>query len=398
VGDTIRDSFIPRLKSIHFILVLLFLLTGACNTAEKKSQESDLNNSIEGIISGGNGMVLVLEKRHTAVESFPIDSFKIGSDGKFEFHFNVPSIGFYRVFLSNRNGVNLILKPGEKIKFNTKAEDLLASLELEGSEGSSLIKDLTQYMQKIYRQTDSLGNEMRQHQTIGDYSGYTAAATKYSILQSQLAKYIMDFIEENPKSLATLVAVGALDPETHFEYFKKVVDSLAPIVPNEPFYTVLKDKVNEWSILAPGAPAPEITLNDIHGKPLSLSSLKGDVVLLDFWASWCRPCRMQNPHVVELYNKFKDKGFTVFSVSLDGLPQQQDPKSDWIKAIEHDGLTWENHVSELRGWNSSVVPEYRIKSIPMTVLIDREGIIAAKNLQGEPLKDKIMMLLNNTMQ
>jgi len=198
--------------------------------------------------------------------------------------------------------------------------------------------------------------------------------------------------------LATLVAVGALDPETHFEYFKKVVDSLAPIVPNEPFYTVLKDKVNEWSILAPGAPAPEITLNDIHGKPLSLSSLKGDVVLLDFWASWCRPCRMQNPHVVELYNKFKDKGFTVFSVSLDGLPQQQDPKSDWIKAIEHDGLTWENHVSELRGWNSSVVPEYRIKSIPMTVLIDREGIIAAKNLQGEPLKDKIMMLLNNTMQ
>ena len=142
-----------------------------------------------------------------------------------------------------------------------------------------------------------------------------------------------------------------------------------------------------------GQPAPEISLKGPDGKTRSLSSLKGKVVLLDFWASWCGPCRRENPHVVDVYNRYKDKGFTVFSVSLDGLDNQaierlngdqaaieqqiEASKQRWIAAIAQDKLTWDNHVSDLKKWNSAPAATYGIQSIPKTFLIGRDGNIVA---------------------
>jgi len=121
---------------------------------------------------------------------------------------------------------------------------------------------------------------------------------------------------------------------------------------------------------------------------LALASLRGKTVLIDFWASWCRPCRAENPNVVRVYNKYKDKGFDVFSVSLDNR------KGAWEKAIQDDGLVW-NHVSDLNGWKSSVVSLYRFKGIPFTVLIDKEGKIIAKNLRGPALEQKLKEVLGS---
>lgn len=135
-----------------------------------------------------------------------------------------------------------------------------------------------------------------------------------------------------------------------------------------------------------GQPAPEISLPDPSGKVRSLSSLKGKVVLLDFWASWCGPCRKANPHVVEVYNKYKSKGFDVFSVSLD----KQDGKQRWIDAIKQDGLVWPNHVSDLQFWDSAPAAVYGVRSIPKTFLIGKDGKIVAinprTNLEEELLK------------
>lgn len=140
------------------------------------------------------------------------------------------------------------------------------------------------------------------------------------------------------------------------------------------------------AIVKVGQPAPEISLPGPDGKNRNLSSLKGKVVLLDFWASWCRPCRMANPHVVEIYKKYKEKGFDVFSVSLD----KETGKNDWVAAIKQDGLAWDNHVSDLQFWNSAPAATYGVRSIPQTFLIDRNGNIAAINprttLEQELLK------------
>ena len=133
---------------------------------------------------------------------------------------------------------------------------------------------------------------------------------------------------------------------------------------------------------------PNIKLMDTNGKELSLHSLKGKVVLLDFWASWCGPCRKENPNVVQAYGKYKDKGFTVFSVSLDSN------KDQWLAAIKKDGLAWTNHVSDLQGWNSSAAKLYGVRGIPATFLKDKTGKIAAANLRGAELETALEKLVS----
>ena len=129
--------------------------------------------------------------------------------------------------------------------------------------------------------------------------------------------------------------------------------------------------------------APEISMKDTEGNTRHLSDLRGKVVLIDFWASWCGPCRRENPNVVKLYKKYHDRGFEIYSVSLDK------EKSAWLKAIKDDGLVWPNHVSDLNGWTSSGGKTYGIMSVPSTVLVDKDGKIIARNLRGSELEKKL---------
>jgi len=142
-----------------------------------------------------------------------------------------------------------------------------------------------------------------------------------------------------------------------------------------------------------GQKAPEINLPNPQGKNIPLSSLKGKLVLIDFWASWCGPCRRENPNLVNAYNKYKDKkfvngnGFTIYSVSIDRN------KASWVAAIQQDKLTWENHVSDLMHWDSPVLRTYGLNSIPSNFLIDKDGIIIATNLRGQNIENQLEMLL-----
>lgn len=159
--------------------------------------------------------------------------------------------------------------------------------------------------------------------------------------------------------------------------------------------TLQPNKVSNDNVgLNIGDTAPEIEQEGVDGKMVKLSSLKNKIVLIDFWASWCRPCRMENPNVVKAYNDFKDKkfkggkkGFTVFSVSLD---QNADA---WKNAITQDGLVWKEHTCDMKGWANAVAQTYQISSIPNNYLIDGEGVIIAKNLRGENLSAELTKLL-----
>lgn len=186
------------------------------------------------------------------------------------------------------------------------------------------------------------------------------------------------------------VIYAALIPlfsQNDLEYAKVLCNKFVSEYPNSSVAQQLKSQLPKGAS-GVGESVPDITLADVNGKTISLSSLKGKVVLIDFWASWCGPCRGENPNVVAAYNSYKDKGFTVFSVSLDTN------KDQWLAAIAKDGLEWPNHVSDLKGWQSDAAKLYSVKGIPATFLIDQEGKLIATNLRGEELKAKLAELLN----
>ncbi|WP_232793693.1 TlpA disulfide reductase family protein [Siphonobacter sp. SORGH_AS_0500] len=257
---------------------------------------------------------------------------------------------------------------------NTENEKLKASLKASSEKMAALMAD--------YQKATP---EQRQSKEFEE-----AIDKRYEAIQEEQKAVNAQFIKANPKSIVSLDAlqdVGGSVPE--YADVEPLFRTLAPEVKNTEAGKAYAKKLETMKATAIGAVAPAFTQADTTGRLISLADFKGKYVLLDFWASWCGPCRRENPNVVENFQKYKDKNFTVLGVSLD----QPGAKEAWLKAIHKDNLTW-THVSDLQFWNNEAAKLYGIQAIPQNYLLDPQGKIIAKNIRGKALGDKLAEVLS----
>jgi len=288
-----------------------------------------------------------------------------------------------------RSAVQLFLEPSA-LRFNAK--DSLEGFTLEGSKGQADFAWL-EASRGIY--DDDLNSLYEKYMT-AKKEGRTADMQKLDKQMEDVQKKMQSevygqFVKRMPKSPVALYALKQyagweIDPDVAGPLFK----TLPANVQKWPSAVQLQDRIVIARKTAIGQTALDFSQADTSGHAVSLSSFRGKYVLVDFWASWCGPCRAENPNVVKAYNKFKDKNFTILGVSLD-RPTGRDR---WLKAIHDDGLAW-NHVSDLKFWDNAVAKEYGIRAIPQNLLIDPQGRIVAKNLNGEELDKKLGELVGN---
>ncbi|MBP7497679.1 MAG: TlpA family protein disulfide reductase, partial [Bacteroidales bacterium] len=254
----------------------------------------------------------------------------------------------------------------------------------------------TKLLIELYKKISYLENKQDSLNSVyKNYANSPAIDSILPVLREEYSKNevlifnkIKDFILANLTSMAGLVFIDKLNPDLYGDLYIKYDSSLTKNYKNNPFIEQFNQHVEKALRLAIGKVAPEIEETDTAGKKVKLSSLRGKVVLIDFWASWCGPCRRESPNMVRIYNKYKSKGFEIFGVSLDKN------KESWLSAIKKDNLKW-THISDLGYWDSRPGRAYSVSSIPYTVLIDDKGRILAKGLRGEELEEKLEQFFNN---
>ncbi len=371
---------------INIIYLLVAGVFMAC------SSEQEGNITISGNLENVTNKQLVLQ-RLTNAQPISVDTIDVDDDGSFIVSTSINSFGFFQLGYGPSNTINLVLEPNDQLKVTGNAANLNTDFTVSGSAEAKYYRTFLMTQFRHYQQLDSLKQELQAYSQNRDQGGFMQTLQVQQKLKNDYSEKIKTLIDNHPDSKVNLAVVEQLDPEKEFDYFDRVSTVLNNSLPNSDYTNNLSSRVEGWRKTAIGSQAPEIALPNPMGEVMKLSELRGSYVLIDFWASWCRPCRDENPNVVRMYNEYKDDGFTVYSVSLDGLPQQKGTgKERWIQAIQEDNLIWPYHVSDLKGWQSSAANLFQVRSIPFSLLVSPEGEIIAKNLRGPELGNKLAEL------
>lgn len=377
------------------LLALATIALYSCNNSESG------NNSgfeIKGTLSNSKGEAIYLEKlSQSGVTS--VDSATIDEKGEFKMNQYSPSVGFYRLRISNSNFAMMVLDSAQKVSVTADARDLGNTFKAEGSPDTQLFLEYNKLAQGQKVRTDSLENVFRTAMVVMKLDSLRADSLSkelqkpYEVMVAQYSDVLAKKIKENNSSFASIMAIQQLRPENYLDVYKALDKGLSAKYPDnkdiKSYHAMVQQTemmVSRTQAIKVGVEAPELILPMPNDKDLPLSSLRGKVVLIDFWASWCGPCRKELPNVKRAYEKYKNKGFEILGVSLDK------DRNAWLEAISKEGLTWPQ-VSDLKFWQSEACQIYAVQSIPYTVLVDKEGKIIATDLRGAALEKKLAEVL-----
>ncbi|MEO6612617.1 MAG: TlpA disulfide reductase family protein [Chitinophagaceae bacterium] len=380
------------------IFIVLTLVTGLAACKDKKAEK---NFEVSGTIKNNPAKMIYLEEiPMTTMQRIVVDSVLLDKEGRYKLEAGIKEARVYNLRLDENNyPLAAVINDAGKITldavFNKENNQFAETYDVKGSAASSQMKDfMTAFNTKLQRiffidkSADSLQKAGAKDSVI------TNIKNEKIQIAAEIKDLVLTSTNQSGNPALTMFELGyyqstANNPAFQLEPMDKaqvteIVNAAAAKFPQHQGLAAIQSSLGGWI----GKQAPEFSLPDAKGKEISLASYKGKYVLVDFWASWCRPCRQENPNVVKAWNRFKDKNFAILGVSLD-RPGQKD---EWMRAVMQDHLDW-THVSDLMYWQSSVVSLYKIEGIPYNVLVDPQGKIIAEALHGEQLEKKLAEVL-----
>lgn len=369
------------MKKLFFMISLAIL--ASC-------QEEDHGYKISGTIDVPDGQEIYISELNENNTQTTITDTLVVINGVFEADLpekEAPTLSFITV--EGTRGNVLFVADNTPIEFEIFKDSMYASNVTGGADNEILYTYLNE-LRTSNKEMAASRKEMMQAYSVND-------TTRLSQLQAEQRKFTekndqkkIELIQNHPQSLVSLLVLQEMVNSRRFttKELKELFQGISPDLRNSSLGQTMQETLDNMSKVAVGSKAPLFSGPSPSGEEIALKDVLGEVTLIDFWASWCKPCREENPNIVRVYEKYHDQGFNIIGVSLDRPGQ----KEAWIQAIEEDNLTW-NQVSNLQFWQDPIALEYGIRAIPAAFLLDENGVIVAKNLRGQALEEKVAELL-----
>jgi len=361
-------------KFSTFLLVVILLASCA-----RKTDSYTIDGKVNDVDSG-----MIFMQKYEIDQWVKIDSAKL-DHGKFTFKGKTTLPEMWYLVMNEKQVLIPLFVENSRITLEIYA-DSVDKVNITGSASHDIYKQYQEMNKDLDARIEETYKEWKNAKEIKDSLAMKLTDSVSTELDKQMKQNLMDFVKNNNKTAVSPYLIIRNAWQFNLPELEELVNGLDTSLKTSVYTQSLKKRVEILKSVDIGQSAPDFTLSDTSGNPVALSSLRSGYLLIDFWASWCSPCRAENPNIVKAFQIYKNKGFNVLGVSMDS------DRSRWIQAIKDDNLAW-NHISDLKGWGNTVGKQYGIMSIPANVLLDPDGKIIAQNLKGEELMKKLEELL-----